>query len=384
MKAVTDSFAVAPVRDAPYIEPSFTKNEFNVEKPQVLLISAVGATGKSTLAQALSSRLNLPLLSLGRHKPVGDNTLTGLLTTSFPVDQLSAIFQSIGSGEFGIIIDGIDEGRSKTTEQAFQAFLDDIARLCTGAASPSFVLLGRTQILEECWIYLEDKGISTGLLTIDPFSLDQARSYIDNFTNGLKSPQASQYSETRDLILNKLSSAFSAADAAPEGNFLSFIGYPPVLDAIVTLLDTEQNYHRLKEQLAHSASQNIEIELLLKIADYILARERDEKVVPNIVEDLLPGLVPPIEPTTRSGPGRRHDAPDGRAPRSRENHPGRRARRGVPGPAAYPRSRDDPAVRRFDGRRQALRARRAAHFGCPAGAAAGDQRGVRLRALGPR
>ena len=71
-------------------------------------------------------------------------------------------------------------------------------------------------------------------------------------------PQAGQYFETRDLILEKLSTAFSTADAAPEGNFLSFIGYPPVLDAIVTLLDKEQNYHRLKEQLAHSDSTNIE------------------------------------------------------------------------------------------------------------------------------
>ena len=244
----------------------------------MLLISAVGATGKSALAKVLSVRLNLPLLSLGRHKPVGDNTLTGLLTTSFAVDQLSAIFQSIDSGEFGIIIDGIDEGRSKTTEQAFQAFLDDLARLCKGAKSPSFVLLGRTQILEECWIYLDDKGISTGLLTIDPFNPDQARAYIDKFTDGPNSSQASQYYETRDLILNKLSTAFSAADAAPGGNFLSFIGYPPVLDAIVTLLNEERNYHRLKEQLADSRSTNIEIDLLLKIADYILARERDEKV----------------------------------------------------------------------------------------------------------
>ncbi len=294
MKAATDSFAIAGARTDPYIEPSFTKNQFGVEKPQVLLISAVGATGKSTLAQVLSNRVNLPLLSLGRHKPVGDNTLTGLLTTSFAVDQLSAIFQSIDSGEYGIIIDGIDEGRSKTTEQAFQAFLDDMARLCKGAASPSFILLGRTQILEECWIYLDDKGISTGLLTIDPFSLDQARVYIDNFTNGSASPQAAQYHETRDLILTKLSTAFSAAPE--EGNFLSFIGYPPVLDAIVTLLDQEQNYHRLKEQLAHSASSNIEIELLQKIADYIIARERDEKVVPNIVEDLL-AVLPGIKHT---------------------------------------------------------------------------------------
>jgi hypothetical protein len=295
MKATVDSFAIADSRNTPYIEPSFTKNQFDVEKPQVLLISAVGATGKSTLAQVLSSRLSLPLLSLGRHKAVGDNTLTGLLTTSFSVDQLSAIFQSIGGGEYGIIIDGIDEGRSKTTEQGFQAFLDDIARLCKGATSPSFVLLGRPQILEECWIYLEVNGVSTGLLTIDPFSLDQARAYIDNFTNGPKSAQAAQYKETRDLILAKLSTAFSTADAAPGGNFLSFIGYPPVLDAIVTLLTQEQNYHRLKEQLAYSASTNIEIDLLLKIADYILARERDEKVVPNIVKDLLSGLVPGME-----------------------------------------------------------------------------------------
>ena len=300
MKVPTESFTIAPERQAPFIEQSFTKNVFETEKPQVLLISAVGATGKSTLAQVLSHRLGLPLLSLGQHKPVGDNTLTGLLTTSFPVDQLSAIFQSIAAGEYGVIIDGIDEGRSKTNEQAFQAFLDDIARLCAGAASPSFVLLGRTQILEECWIYLADKKISTGLLTIDPFDLEQARSYIDKFTDGSTSPQATQYRETRDLILTKLSTAFSAVDAAPAGNFLSFIGYPPVLDAIVTLLGQERNYHRLKEQLGDSASTNIEIELLLKIADYILARERDEKVVPNIVNDLLADMVPAIESAQRA------------------------------------------------------------------------------------
>ena len=100
-------------------------------------------------------------------------------------------------------------------------------------------------------------------------------------------PKSSQYYETRDLILNKLSTAFSTADAAPAGNFLSFIGYPPVLDAIVTLLNEERNYHRLKEQLADSRSTNIEIDLLLKIADYILARERDEKVMPNIVAPCL-------------------------------------------------------------------------------------------------
>jgi hypothetical protein len=290
MRTAMDSFSIAPQRTDPYIDPTFTKSEFSVEKPQVVLVSAVGATGKSALAQVLSSRLQLPLLNLGRHKPVGDNTLTGLLTNAFEIDQLSPIFKAIATGRYGVIVDGIDEGRSKTTEQAFQAFLDDIARLCGGAQSTSFVLLGRTQVLEEYWVYLTDKGISTGLLTIDPFDLDQARSYIDSFTDGLTSAQALQYGEARDVILGKLSNAFSASDADRADNFLSFIGYPPVLDAIVTLLHEEHNYHRLKEELGESASSNVEIGLLHRIAVYILDRERSEKVLPNIVEPLIVDL----------------------------------------------------------------------------------------------
>lgn len=286
MSASTESFRVAPPRTEPYIDPSFTKSMFDVEKPQVLLVSAVGAAGKSALAKVLSNRTGLPLLNLARHKPVGDNTLTGLLTTAFAADRWSTVLQGISAGTFGIVVDGIDEGRSKTAEQAFNAFLDDVVKLCKNSTSPSFVMLGRTQVLEECWLYLTDKKVSTGLLTIDPFDLSQARTYIDRFTDGQKSSQAVQYREARDAILDKLSTAFSSGADQP-GNFLSFIGYPPVLDAIVTLLKEEQNYHRLKERLGDSASNNMEIALLNRIALYIVDRERNEKVIPNIVQPLL-------------------------------------------------------------------------------------------------
>jgi hypothetical protein len=298
MQSPMESFSIAKRRTKPYIEPTFTESEFTTRKPQVILVSAVGATGKSALAQELSYRLNLPLLDLGKHKPVGDNTLTGLLTNTFSVDQLSPIFQGIATGQYGVVVDGIDEGRSKTTEQAFQAFLDDIVKLCGGAVSTSFVLLGRTQILEECWIYLTDKGVSTGLLTINPFDLAQARTYIDSFTDGPGSAQATQYQDARDAILAKLSTAFSASSDQQSGNFLSFIGYPPVLDAVVTLLHKERNYHRLREQLSDSASNNVEIELLHKIAVYILDREREEKVIPNIVTPLLADLKPAVTSET--------------------------------------------------------------------------------------
>ena len=50
MRMPTDSFYIAPPRPTPYIEPTFSKIDFETERPQVVLISAVGATGKSALA----------------------------------------------------------------------------------------------------------------------------------------------------------------------------------------------------------------------------------------------------------------------------------------------------------------------------------------------
>jgi len=286
MRESTESFCLAPKREQPYIEPTFTKVEFEAERPAVILISAVAVTGKSTLAQVLSNQTGLPLLDLGKHKPVGDNTLTGLLTHAFHVEDLSKVFEGIGKGTYGVIIDGVDEGRSKTTEKAFEAFLDDIVRLCKQATNPSFVLLGRTQILEDCWFYLADKGTPTGLISILPFSLDRAREYIDAFTGGMNSGHAVEYRNARDTILNLLGAAFGDNTAHGGETFLSFIGYPPVLDAIVTLLKEEQNYHRILTDLESLDKIDVEINLLYRIVSYILRREKEQKVLPNIVEPL--------------------------------------------------------------------------------------------------
>lgn len=289
MKENTASFVPAVQRTQAYIEPTFSKIQFEREKPPVLLISAVGATGKTTLARVLSHQTGLPLLDLSKHKPVGDNTLTGLLTSAFKVEDLSRVFEGVGSGTFGVIVDGIDEGRSKTTEKAFEAFLDDLAKLCKNAQNTSFVLLGRTQALEDCWLYLEDKGVSTGLLTILPFDIDGARRYIDAFSDGAKSAHPEEYVEVRDMILDRLSAAFQTG-AEKDQSFMSFIGYPPVLDAIVTLLREEQNYHKLKGQLSSSDANDVEVQLLQRIAMYICRREKEDKVVPNIVTQIVAEL----------------------------------------------------------------------------------------------
>lgn len=167
-------------RVSPYIEPRFSKIEFPEEKPSILLVSAVGASGKTTTAHALSFDTQLPVLDLAKHKPVGDNTLTGILTTAYPITKVGQVLEGFRSGTQGIIIDGIDEGRSKTTEQGFEAFLDDLIERSKGSSSTAIVVFGRGQVLLATWCYLTDKGADVAMMQIDPFDLDQAKEYIDS------------------------------------------------------------------------------------------------------------------------------------------------------------------------------------------------------------
>lgn len=287
------SFCLAEGQSKPYIEPTFQKVVFEQERPTIVLISAVGATGKTALAEQLSRDARLPLLDLGKHKPVGDNTLTGLLTHSFNVKDISQVFSGLGAGTFGVIIDGIDEGRSKTTEKAFDAFLDDITHLCKTAKNTTFVLLGRTQILDDCWVYLSEK-VSTALITISPFDVHEAKQYVDILTKGASSNYATQYANARDEIIRKLSKAFAGSREGRTEDFLSFIGYPPVLDAVATLLTKEDNYHKLLLELGSSEGANVEISLLSRISEYILRRDRDMKIIPNVIEPLLEDAPEPL------------------------------------------------------------------------------------------
>jgi len=285
LETPAESFFMPNAKITPYIEPTFTKEEYPKEKPTILLISAVGASGKTTTAHALAHEIGLPVLDLAKHKPVADNTLTGILTRAYPIGRVGHVLEGICKGTHGIIIDGIDEGRSKTTEQGFEAFLDDLVELSNGSPVTSIVIFGRSQVLLNTWVYLADCGADVGLVRLDPFDLKQAKGYIDAYVGKRDETQKVMYEQARDDVLAMLGAAF-----APYGDgsdaFLSFIGYPPVLDAIATLLRTEPNYHRLSQELSGGDDNNLEVGLLIRIADFLLNRERKEKALPNFIDDI--------------------------------------------------------------------------------------------------
>ena len=281
----SDSFFRKTNPVSPYIEPTFTKEECQTEKPSILLISAVGASGKTTTAHALAYDTGLPILDLAKHKPVGDNTLTGILTASYPIQHIGQVLEGFRQGTHGVIIDGIDEGRSKTTEQGFEAFLDDLIERSRGATSTSIVIFGRSQVLIGVWVYLEEKKADVGLVKIEPFDLEKAKGYIDAYVTMNNLTQQSMYEQARDNVLEKLGAAFTSSTREDDA-FLSFIGYPPVLDAIATLLRTEVNYHRISSELSDVTNGSLEIDLLIRIANYLLDRERTAKAMPNFINQI--------------------------------------------------------------------------------------------------
>jgi hypothetical protein len=287
VKAPSPSFFLRTEPAGDYVHPTFTKKEFPTQRPAILLIEAVGASGKTAAARTLAYDTGLPIFDLAAHMPVAASTLTGELTKAFDVTNIGAVLGGIRTGAFGVIIDGIDEARSKTTEQAFEAFLNDIVGLTQGATAPGVIILGRGQVLFSTWCHLVDAGADVGLVEIDPFDEAQAKAYIDKKVKNVSEGQRPNYIKARDSVLSRLGAAFRANDDGKKDAFLSFIGYPPVLEAVATLLQEETNYFKIEKQLTANGDGSMEVNLLIRICDYLLVREKEQKAYPNFIKGLL-------------------------------------------------------------------------------------------------
>ena len=300
IETTSNSFFVEANAVEPYIPPKFSKlDDFPNESPSIILVSAMGASGKTTTARAISFDTGLPVLDLAKNDAVGDKTLTGTITDSYPVERIGEVLNGLQHGTCGVIVDGIDEARSKTTEGSFEAFLGDLHRLSSGSNTTSILILGRSQVLLDVWCHLRVAGADVGIIQIDPFDIEQAKKYIDSHArrDGDNS-QRKSYEGARDRVLDTLGRAFTVDRSDRE--FLSFVGYPPVLDAIGTLLRTEQkNYFRIHQQvLGEGHVGNVAAGLLVRICNFLLDREHDDKAVPNFIETMVKGL--PGETVIRS------------------------------------------------------------------------------------
>lgn len=291
-KGKTKDIWVNKEKSETYVEPDFSlvaemSNCTNLNEAQIILVVAVGATGKTELTKRLSYDLGFPVVNLGHTKVVASNSLTGLIFKHLRPMDGGAWLQDIVSGKTGIIIDALDEGYQKTNTQGFFDFLDDVAANVS-TNSCSFIMLGRTNAIELTSLYLDDKDVKVAVLQIEPFSSIKAKEFIDKQVSLSHNNQYMEtYIETRDYVLDSLGDFFKTDSSYNEDQRYRFIGYAPVLLAISEFLKPEKvgNYKAVYEDL--KSNKNKSISLILDVVNRILIRDKKNKIVPNLIEDIV-------------------------------------------------------------------------------------------------
>jgi hypothetical protein len=253
--------------------------------PKLLIISAAGAVGKSTLGRQIAFRKGVPIWDLADAPAVGGGSLTGQLATSFGFLKSAEIQERLSSGRQFFVIDALDEARVKVNEAGYEAFIRNVAEIAKAAQSFGLVLLARTQTAETTWLLLTDAGVEVDLLTIQPFTRDQAERYIDARISAINHASASRIQTHRESYLTAKKLIFDQLERAVGGHPVEeatreFVGYAPVLETIAVLLEKEGNFHEFIENLTDSeqTGRHQPLSVLEHVIRRLLEREQKQKL----------------------------------------------------------------------------------------------------------
>ena len=242
----------------------------------ILLVSAPGAVGKSTLARQIAFTTGSVYVDLAKADPVGGNTLTGGLARS-------KIYSAWESGAVTALIDGLDEANLKTTKEGFEAFLSDVAELSAQRTMPT-VLFGRTGAVQDAWLVLTEKcGDVVAVMEIGYYdaetSIDFAESQLKTTYPNRDHPLVDRQALT--MLLEGLRS-----QTASDGD--RFAGYAPVLQAVAERVARENNPSTLVSQMQQDTQPPVTLQ---SIVSAILDREQKKLETltfqdPTIVQQL--------------------------------------------------------------------------------------------------
>lgn len=277
-----------------YVQPVFSiishfGEDHSFDQARIILVSAVGATGKTTLAKELSFQLKCPIVDLGCSEVMGGNSLTGILFKKLAFNDSYAFVNDLRKGEATMIIDGLDEGFQRTKTQGYYDFLDDVITL-SSQQGKSFILMGRTNAIELAALHFESKSVPTITYQIEPFTIQQAKEFIDA---NLKDETgidifSKPYNEVKRYIIESIGGFFKDRQDVKKNQYERFIGYAPVLLSIAEFLrKNKDNYQRVlaefqKDQLKGTS-------LVIGIVEGILRRDKEMKIQPQLIDEKLRG-----------------------------------------------------------------------------------------------
>lgn len=271
--------------------PQALPNEFfvppvllpNVEEsdPSIILVSARGAAGKSTVARQLALRLRSPLWKLEMDKAVSGTSLEHALMQFLGTHQIKPVLRS--ASQPIVVIDSLDEARVRVSGTSWQEFVSSIEEFT--ADGIQCILFGRERTLEDLWVNLTDAGVTVSWWEISHFAPDRCREYVDEVVRH-RDPEtdrtSEKYTRARDALIDALRRAATGSHSE------AFVGYPPVLDAVSAMLIKKPNYLAIRQSFETiNQTSPDRIALLKKIMEGLLEREQT-KVAPVASELGLP------------------------------------------------------------------------------------------------
>ncbi|MCF8481033.1 MAG: hypothetical protein K9H25_11425 [Rhodospirillum sp.] len=221
---------------------------------EIILVSAPGAVGKTTLARELAFRTGGIYIDLAKADPVGGNTITGGLAKSNTYNAWVA-------GTTTALIDGLDEARIRVTQEAYVSFLSDVAELSRGRKTPT-VLFGRSGAIQDAWIFLSELNARSCILEIDYYDLETSIDFASALLN-----QSSLHLKTEKDAVRKI---ITRLREQTESDGDRFSGYAPVLKAVAKRVSNEGNAASIVADLEKGGKPIT----LRAVADGIMERER--------------------------------------------------------------------------------------------------------------
>lgn len=218
-----DSFMEAPLA----LSTELSANS-DLEHSSILLVSAPGAVGKSTLARQIAFKTGAIYLDLATADPVGANTLSGGLARS-------RLYQKWEDESTAVLIDGLDEARLRVTQEALEAFLSDVAQVSLNRRLPT-VLFGRTGAIQDAWLVLIDQGVGLAVLEIGYYGPEKSVAFAEARLRAV-CPDSSNAKPQRKAV--KLLLARLRERTEIDGD--RFAGYAPVLQAVADRVAIDRN-----------------------------------------------------------------------------------------------------------------------------------------------
>ncbi len=259
--------SIQTFKEAPLgLTDEFTSDSTPWTSP-LLLVSAPGAVGKTTLAMEIAYRTGTVYVNLAQSEPVGGHTLSGGLVRA-------GIYESWVAETTTVLVDGLDEARLRVTQEAFDSFLLDVLDLSVNRNLPT-VLFGRSGSVQDAWFALAERGVEVPVLEIGYFGVEDA---IDFASAKLCADYPERLHPNTDkraitLLLERIRNQ-------TESDGDRFAGYAPVLQAVAEQVGKETNPAALVASIENGAHEVT----LQDVASAILERERT-KLEPLNFED---------------------------------------------------------------------------------------------------